>query len=286
MKTDNWISIKSVLPFVFDSIDESLVDEGILYEWCYNAWDKIETHPFTVPRPAFLQVENYKAKLPCDLQKVEMVMYKIDTLAAVADLQDCSNIHDDVHLNWYENNSYATMYQDFYRRKWEVMKKPTGKFQLSFVDCSSDIVNFENSCGRRCAHEYNIIGSANSTYIQTTFKEGIIVVAYRAKLMEGDDYLIPDDTDIKEAIKSYCMMRLWESRWNAKEEGSGERFKYYSLEWALKKAIVQGKYKMPDLDEMEQIRIQQTKMIQSVGQFDSHFANLASPELANLLNLH
>jgi len=285
MTTDNWVSIKSVIPFVFDSIDESIVDEGILYEWCYNAWDKIETHNFTIPATAFLLIKGYKAKLPCNLQKLEMVMYKTNLTESVEDLKNCQLTGIETDLNWYTNNKYLSVYKGLATRNWKVIKKPTGKFELTFDSCSEDIINFENSFNHRCEQNYNLLPGSGSGFIQTTFKEGVIAIAYRAKLMLGDDYLIPDDTDVKEAIKSYCMMRLWEARWNSKEEGSSERFNHYSLEWALKRAIVKGKYKMPDSEELEQIRIQQTKMIQTTGQFDSHFANLASPELGNLLNL-
>tara|TARA_R110001606_G_scaffold174740_1_gene321319 strand:- start:736 stop:1596 length:861 start_codon:yes stop_codon:yes gene_type:complete len=286
MKTDNWISIKSVLPFVYDSIDEALLDEGILYEWCYSAWDKMEIHTFTIDKTMLLGIKDYKTKLPCDLQKLEMVLAKTNLKDGLEDVKTCSSAYEGTDLNWYKNNPDASLYSYFYNRNWLPMKRPTGKFQLSFDQCSGDIINFENSCRRRCNHEYRLLPNGTFNYLQTSFKEGVIAIAYRAKLMEGDDYLIPDDTHIKEAIKSYCMMRLWESRWNSKEEGAGERFRFYSTDWPLKKAIAQGKYKMPDLEELEQLRIQETKMIRTTEQFNNHFADLASPELINLLNLH
>jgi hypothetical protein len=284
MKTDNWISLKSVIPFVLDSIDESLVDEGMIYEWCYNAWDKIENHPMTITKVSFLNIENYQTKLPSDVQKVEMVIYKTDVNQGVEDL----SCYTDTTSNLSFYDTYATnseMYW-FYDRNWFPMKRPTGKFQLSFDQCSGSLIQLEGmhqACHGYSQEEYQIYPGNGCKTIKTTFKTGIIGVSYRSKLTDGDDYLIPDDTDVKEAIKSYCMARLWEARWNAKEQGSSERFQYYNSEFALKKAMVKGKYQMPDSEQLEQIRIQRTKLVPKNEQFNKMFSDLASPQLISMM---
>lgn len=278
MKTDKWTTLSSVIPFIYDVMDEDSIDEGIILEWLYNAMDIIEHHPLTTTDIKFLEVKSHKVKLPCNFHKMEMVIYETNTEKACNNMMSCRN-NIDYDLNFYKNIS-STFY-NLYERGWKIMKKPTGKFELSLNTCTGDMNQLYDHCSTvyGCKESYNLIHTVNGTYLKTSIKDGIIGISYRAKIMDKDEYLIPDDSQFKEALKSYCLMKIWESRWNAKEEGADGRFQYYSSDWAIKKAVVKGKYQMPDSEELEQIRIQRTKLVPKVEQYNKMFSDLDNQQI-------
>lgn len=283
MKTDKWTSLSSVIPFILDSIDDVAIDEGLILEWAYNALDEIETHPMTITDIKFLEVKDFKVKLPCNFHKLEMTIYNAGTISSSCnEVVSCTNTLD-TELGFY--NNAVKLFYNLNARGWQVMKKSTNKFDISINECSGSLNQLYKLCEQtgRCKEAYQLVYTANGTIMKTTFKEGIIGVSYRAKIMDCNEYLIPDDSQFKNALKSYCMKNIWESRWNAKEEGSSERFNYYSSDWAIKKAVIKGKYNMPDSEELEQIRIQRTKLVPMTEQFNKMFSDLDTQQGLTML---
>ena len=263
MQVDKWIDLKSVIPLVMDVIDDNIVDESLILELSYQAMKMLQVNDVFVPKVKFLEVKNYKACLPKDLEKLEMVLHK-----QLVDYKACTKDVEDYYIDY--NNKPAllnpeNMVSHLLTSNWKVMLRPTNKFSSTYF-CGKEY-NFNYTC----TQEYNVVPG---DIIVTSFKEGIIAIAYKSNAVLDGEFLIPDDEEYKAAIKSYVLKTIWESRYNIKEEGADNRFQFYSLDWALKKANVKGKYKMPSLEEMEQIKWERLRLVPNVEQINTFYQKL------------
>ncbi len=116
----------------------------------------------------------------------------------------------------------------------------------------------------------------------TNLKEGCLLISYLAYPKNDDgDLLIPDDSVLKEALLHYILYRYWMSKdlisggsANNARARSQEAYQMYTT-LAGKAA---GRLNMPTLDQLENIRLQSTRLIPRSNRYESFFMNLANPE--------
>jgi hypothetical protein len=266
MQVDKWIDLKSVIPQVLDVIDDNIVDEGLIYELAYRALKKLQTNEQLVPKVSFLTLENYKTCLPKDLVRLDMVIHKeyVDISQSTTDLEEFYTSYNNMPglLNPENLATYLIS------KSWKVMLRPTNKFS-SIYFC-----NKEYDLDYTCKYDYTVVPGDT---LVSSLKEGLIAIAYMSDPTLDGEFLIPDDEDVKSAIKSYVLMNIWESRFNIMEAGSDSRFQYYASDWAIKKAVVKGKLKMPTLEEMEQIMWHRLNLAPATQQIDTFYQFLGVP---------
>jgi hypothetical protein len=272
MQVNKWIELKAAIGPILDVIDDNLVDEGMVYEMAYKAMKMLQVHSTKVPRVKFVWIENYKGCLPKDLEEIQMVIHKekISPKVCVDKLTD--------YFSSYGHKPgllQATNLVDYFvADNWGVMMRATNKFSSTYF-CGKDY-NFNYTC----KHDYNIVPG---NMIVTSMKEGLVAVSYLGDPMLDGEFMIPDDEELMEAIKSYVLKTIWESRYNIKEEGADGRFQYYAAEWAMKKAKVKGKYKMPTLEEMEQIKWERLRLLPKVEHISTFFQFVTTPSAIDLM---
>ena len=109
----------------------------------------------------------------------------------------------------------------------------------------------------------------------TSFKNGFVAIAYlQYPLDEEGNFLVPDDADMIDALTTYCMLRIWEKRWNMMEEGADSRMKWYSEKWKVLRPGVYGKFTLPSIDNLENIRTMRNRLIPVERQFSNFFGLL------------
>lgn len=271
MQVNKWISIESVVPLILDVMDENIVDEGMILEYSYRAMKMLQIHSTLIPRVKFLEITNYKVCLPKDLEKIEMVILRegADTETCIKDLSEF------VTSKGYKPGLYSSKIISEYlnRRNWKPMLPATNKFSQSYF------CNIEYDLSTTCSEDYRILPGG---ILQSSLKEGIIAISYLSNPMHEGDFLIPDNEELQDAIKAYVLKTIWEARTLSKEEGAYNMFQHYSLDWALKKANVKGKFKMPTLEEMSQIEYERTKFLPRNQQIREFFQNTYEPSRSNL----
>jgi len=124
-----------------------------------------------------------------------------------------SNYNIKVINNW---NRFSNT--NYFKRNFQVLKLSNLPFAGKF-HCST-CPNISSNCGLT----YSL--SPNG-FITTSFESGNICLAYlKYAKDENDEYIIPDNEDLIQALANWCMAKHWELRMNMKEEGT---FNIYSL---------------------------------------------------------
>jgi len=129
-------------------------------------------------------------------------------------------------------------------------------------------------CGMFGEEEYTIRPNGK---IVTSFKTGYIMISYiRTPLDEHGDYLIPNDEELLQGLRFYNLYRIWEKRWNMKEEGSRERFEHYLHQWGLYKGMIRGKFKLPTADQQQNIIEYSQSLLPKSQSYKSYFGRLGA----------
>lgn len=89
----------------------------------------------------------------------------------------------------------------------------------------------------------------NMNYMETSFEEGIVVLAYLAYPTDDDGYpMIPDEVSFDEAFKWYVALRMAEGGW---KHPAGLAYEAIEQRWHHYCAQARQKAKMPDIDQYE-----------------------------------
>ena len=116
--------------------------------------------------------------------------------------------------------------------------------------------------------------SLNSSYITFNVKEGKVCMAYYAFPLDEEGLpLIPDDVKYKRAVSSYLQLKLDYLLWR---QGVLDDKIYMKSEedWKWNVASASSHLKMPDLNQMESLRRQITKMVVRTEDFQTGFNNI------------
>lgn len=261
-----FISIKSAIPDVFSTLDPAFASVGDILEWSSKAMAQMNVYEFYEEKIAIRQVINYESYLPCGLLQVNQILYKSDFTFTEEDGSNC-NCSNDVYKAF--EDKYL-LDSEYCRKNWFPLRASTNNFLLTVVCANSENLT------TNCEHEFTILPSGK---IVTSFKQGWIMISYLSAVLDDDgNFMIPDDQELIEALRLYCMARIWERRWNMKEDGSEGRFQYYITKWGLFKNMVRGKFKLPTAEQRQNIIDYSTSLLPKKDRYYSYFGTLGVPD--------
>lgn len=266
MTTKKFISINSVVPDILDTTDESLFSIADAIEFASKAMSQLDIYETFEEAVSIVRVSDYQADLPCGLLQVNQILYKKDFNFTEADACECKNANQ-VYKDFAAKNFISC---DYVSNNWSPLRASTNAFLVSVL-CPNSPNLITN-----CQHEFTILPTGK---VITSFKDGWIIVAYlRAPMDEEGHFLIPDDEELIQSLRTYIMYRLWEKRWNMKEEGSRERFEYYRNQWGMYKGLIRGKFKLPTTDQWQNIIEYSNTLIPKRNRYYTYFGTLGTPD--------
>lgn len=263
-----FISLDTVLSDVVSAIPAEYFNESDVKEWAFKAMrairsvEQFENHLTAIP------VADYKATLPDDCMLIELMAYKLDTDVVSEDA--LTVIMNDIGI---DNDTYyagfsadGLLFSQF--RPLRLSKSPFAK-SVHCEDCINLQVISE--------HTYSVHPNGSIT---TSFSDGQICLAYRRLAKDCDDnYLIPDLESYITALKSFVLMRIWEYRWNMKEEGAKDYYMTYKSDWQTFAQKAKGELKTPSLDQLENIRQTRNRLIPKERDYYTGFRNRKEEDL-------
>lgn len=264
MITNKFISINSVVSDILDTSDESLFSIADVIEFASKAMAQLDVYETYEEAVSIIRVDNYQSFLPCGLLQVNQILYKKDFNLSEEDKCECKSanqVYKDFSSKYFISSDYVT-------KNWLPLRASTNPFLVSVL-CSNS-PNLVTSC----QHEFTILPTGK---VVTSFKEGWLIVSYlRAPMNDEGEFLIPDDEELIQSLRTYIMYRLWEKRWNMKEEGARERFEYYRNQWGLYKNMIRGKFKLPITDQWQNIIEYSNTLIPKRNRYYKYFGTLGT----------
>lgn len=270
-----WIPIQSVLEGL--PISSELWTERDVLEDAARAMEMIGLVAQYQSDVKLLKVTNHKTLLPKGLVMINQIAFKTDFTINSNDEFDIKKALGIDNEPYMQNSTlwlHTTWIQSpHYQNKWKPLRLSTNTFALAVhQDNCINIV-------AKCDESYTVTPDG---VITTSFKDGYIAISYLRYPMDCDgNFLIPDSEYYKQALRAYIMMRIWEYRMNMKEEGADKLYMNYSNQWSLMKAKATAEINLPSLDELENIRNVQTRLVPRYRRYFSFFGNLGKEENLN-----
>lgn len=254
MQISKYTSSKEIINNLYRNtgISESVNYSDMAY-WIYEAMELIN-HPLTyIPKltghlaEESYDLENYKVELPSDFH--QLIAVAIDGVLCVPSQNLFHMMQDGNCCDFGQNNYPADLFYD----------------------------NFGNTFSPNALPQWRINSNKPPTYtisdyhITFDIKEGAVCMVYFAFPVDDEGFpLIPDDVKYKRACSAYLQYKYDYILWR-QDLLSEAKFRYAEDEkdWAI--ASCQSHLKMPDLNQMESIRRQMTKMIVRNEDFKTAF---------------
>lgn len=114
----------------------------------------------------------------------------------------------------------------------------------------------------------------NNNYMTFDIKEGKVCMAYLAFPLDCEGFpLVPDDLKYKRAVASYIQLKMDYILWR-QDMLSDKVYLKSEEEWKWSVASASSHLKMPDVNQMESLRRQLTKMIVRTEDFRTGFSSV------------
>lgn len=259
---DKWISVNTVLSDLAMSMPTTHWNEANAKELAFQAVRKIGVIEQYESDIDPITISGYKGELPEDYLQIELMAYKLDTTTPTT--TELERIRLDLN---HDNDLYYTGFTEngFFISDYKPLRLSKSPFATS--------VHCENCINLYAVSEHTYVVHPNGT-ITTSFEAGTVCVAYKKYAKDCDGYImIPDDQDYIDAVRSYILMRIWEFRMNTKEEGSANLFEYYAAKWQTMRNSLVGKMKLPNIDQLENLRQSQNRLIRKERDYYKGFYN-------------
>ena len=293
-----YISIKAVLHDLSTMIDPLYWNEDHMHEWAIRGYRKMKMRPALQEDVVILEILEHKALLPSNLRYINQIVYRDDLTSSQLDFirrelnleagnlvttpPNASLIHmsnpDGIPIKVL-NTALGTI------NSWKPMRASTNTYMKTalFSDISFQLPQVDN----QFTTTFNSLSTARlqeytvdpGNCLTSTLPQGLIMVSFlRYAVDDCGDTLIPDSEDLKDALFHFCMYRYWMSKAIIKEE-SAERLRDYHLQmYAVLKTKVVGDMNMPTLDEMENLKRLQKRIIPSSNDYSTFFTGLNNIE--------
>jgi hypothetical protein len=244
----NFVSCKEVIARIIRNTritDSSYADD--LLEWIPEGIDQLETHYQLIPSYTIQQVSNNCVKIPCGTVGIEAISY-----------QGCR-----MRLSLSESSVFMPILdtQGFIGSVFVPDMDETLQNNLHTRITGSDLKEVNSSYGST----YKIVGN----YIQTSFKEGEIIIFFTKRQVDSDGYpMVPDNENYKTALYWYCLMMMI---------GAGFEHSVFNYDRCYNeffnvfgpRAIAEVKY--PSVDRVESIHRSLTRLIPPQNYYEDFF---------------
>lgn len=283
MNNTTFVSIKSVLYDLSTVLPEQEFDRVLLTEWAHKALRKVHSSLKYESEVCLINVEEHKGQLPSDLKYLTQMAYKpYDDV----DSNDLEAVKKALGIDLTNNTEIVKNLPDkavygltnLYKNKWRPLRASTNSFFQS-ITCPTDIypdMYFDYDCPH-CKDEYYLSPDLSIT---TSFKKGLVMLAYLRYAKDTEGYeLVPDEPNILEALFHYCLYRYYTVKALVKEQGAQQEREYHLARFETLLAKGTANMNTPDVSQMENLRIQSTRLIPKSRGFDSFFSKLNSQEI-------
>jgi hypothetical protein len=247
MAIDKRVSIKEIIAKVYR--DLQLTDEvnwEDMIEWCGEALEHIGTFGQTENKICEMDVENGRVNLPCDFLQVLQISYGGNPLARASSTF----------------GNYAS----------------SGSIEAT-DQTSVDNIGTNNLVDPMyIGHETYTIDSA---YIKTSFTTGTIIMSYTAFPIDAEGFPeVPDDISFREALFNYIVKKL---KYIDYLNGQMPRRVYLDLEraWEFSCKQAAAKMQMPTIDQMENMKNWNTRLLPQIDDWSGYFVDLGSRQRLN-----
>lgn len=275
------VSLKSVLYDLSTIVEEKYWNETLFYEWAAKGFLKFQIPAKYETCVAVLTLEGHKAQLPVDAETILQIGYKVRTtesditeLLRILGLEDTEWNRAREHMAFPEGlalRAFMATLQN--QNSWAPMRLSTNPFLQNITSDVSLYTDtyYDNDVQPICVeHQYTVQRGC----ITSTLRNGVLLVAYTRKVRDGNDFLIPDNEDLKEAILHYCLYRHWMVRASMKEEGAAQLMTFHLERYDFLKRKASAV--MPTIDELENIKNQRQDLVPRHHHYASFFQNLGA----------
>lgn len=292
-------SVKRVIAKVFTDLDLKEGDHRIsdLIEWAGEAIKKIGGFPTLLTKVTgkgglpLVAIDNYQAKLPCDLVSINQVAYSTSEsgpfypMTYASGSFDATAPTDTLTVNnstvVVPDSALITLTMDLYGDSYSaaltrINSNPSIREQLE-----SMLTGALRQKGNRDSYT----GSGDYTYlvfpgyIKTALKDGYLMISYQAVPVDGENYpMIPDDESFEEAIYWYINMKLTYPEWKMGRVRDAVYFDARSS-WNFYRKQAYAHAMMPNVDQLEAIKNAWLRLVPEISEHDNAFASLNQRQL-------
>ena len=263
----NYIPVNTILYDLSLSMDPGSWNESTALEWAIQASRKLGGHKSFAQRQVFYEYDNYRLTKADDYKTLNQIFYykpsrANSTAQNAAMLEYVKRITDSPHP---ERLSTAAANPDL-ANPWKAMHMSTSTF---LIPC-------KRSNSKQCAYEF----IEEATHFAMPIKSGIVSINYLAYNTKDGEFLIPDTPSYREAIVSYILYRMYDSKVNAdpKDQSLQQQRMWYMNRFGFLTTKAKGEVNAPTINELENLLQNRNKMVSRSDQFESGFTNLNKPQ--------
>jgi len=303
MANINLISVDTIISKLFrEGIVSDNYNESDVIEMIGEALQAIGAFKQYEEDVEFLQVQDYKARLPEGLQEIIMMAYTLepvdvsncttscgvdDTCLGACDEEDpdtCWSAHNKYYIpeqRYYDaikdyTQTYSSLTSYFYSNYLPLRLAASPFSPTKMLHCSDCInINYPSE------HEYSV----DNGMIRTSFQEGSVCISYLKMPTDENGYpKIPDLYEYQQAITSYIMMTMAKSKYFNDPSGANRAlYREMSNDWNWYVRGAKNRQMMPsNLDERERLFRGNMKLIKNNRGYYNFFGNLNDLERFNL----
>lgn len=292
----NYVKLAAVENYLsIDPQEQTNIEERI-----YQGMRSLGIAPILEHTAVVLEVDNYKAALPRDIEKIRFVSY-MQSAPSFEDFQslcpDCTISDDDTNTVVctgceggtallarspvgllerqvcrirhqgivYLYDYYAFVTSNYYQNHFELLMPRRTPFTNKAIcaECTP-------ACST-CSETYEIL---SSNEILTSFEKGTVCIDYFKYAIDDDgDFLIPDNPSILSTIAAFVEWKHWEERMNKKEQGAYTIMKDYRDRYVKLKGKLIGEIVLSEYDPVaiNQILYKDVKEARSPKNFNYNY---------------
>jgi hypothetical protein len=201
-------------------------------------------------KKSIINVENYRAKLPCEFLKEIQIAGSTSGCYPFAMLETSNSFHPTS-----ENCDLDTIFTSMYNIS-TAQADPIGEDingnPVYTIDQDNFALNKNLMSPSYIGYNYNEY-RINNNFIFTNFKTGKVFISYKALIFDEDGYpMIPDDQRYIEAIKSFIIYKIDRLLWR-KNVITENVFRDSEREWLWYVGSASNSSKLPSLDKTQKI---------------------------------
>lgn len=284
-----FISSRRVISKVVRDYGFTDISEDDIVEWVGEVLASINVTSIKETAVQFVEIENHQATLEPNIEELVQVF----VFENPGDAYDISTvIQSDT-----EENLKVTLYKDGYQVCDNALPTYTGNFTARF-EHYDDVVpmlmkrnfrpirlaNHTMFQGIVCESVHDNISGCREEYqlfndtIKTSFKEGILAIAYRTTVLDEEGFpMIPDSPAFLNAISSYIIYRVTSKYWYQGREGYGDKmqkaeqdYQYYVRQATSEAFLPYG------LDDHQDMAEASRKILRTTGDYYNGYGNLGN----------
>lgn len=234
------------------------VNLGDMSFWIYECMGLIDAPLQYIPKiighikDSTYELTTYRVELPCDFHK--LIAVAVDGNIAIPSSGAFHHLMDGACCGFSSDTSAPDLFYDNFGNV----------FSPQALPLSSRLIEGDPTF------------TLNNNYITFDRKEGKVCMAYWALPLDEEGYpLIPDDIKYKRACSSYLQYKIDYIIWR-QDMLTDKVFAKSEQDWLWNISSASSHIKMPDVNQMEAFRRQNTKMIIRTEEFRNGFATLQS----------